>query len=135
MTRPIGEIFKVTIRDPETEDTITLSYRKPFTRERFKYAVELYDPITKKVKDEDEADEVRIRWGEKLIEGVEIVSTQRQPISSDPGSPHYLPEWRTWIREKAPQLLEELSYKVFQGLFLGSGPGTPNKEDPPEKKS
>ncbi len=126
-----GEILEFTIRDVDTDDTITLRYRRPYTREVMRYDTGLWDLEKKILKSDEELDETRVEWGYNIVEGVEIKSTRMSPISSDPESAHYRADWKEWLKEKAPQVLETLALKAFQGINLNKPVG----EGSPEKKS
>lgn len=131
MPKLIGEIQKYTIIDPDSGDKIVISYRKPFTRELISYWAAIWDPVEKTLKGDDLLDEARISWGGKIIQGIEVMSKRGFSVSSDPDSPAYVEDWKGWLQNKAPQILETLALKVFSGVNLGE------KEEalPPEKKS
>ncbi len=130
MNQPTGDFLTVIIRDPDTDEKITVKYRRPFTRERLRYALALWDPEKKTYRPDEEVDQVRIEWGQKIIQGIEITSGKQILISSDPASKSYRKDWKQWLVEKSPQILETLAFKAFQGIDLSREIG----EEAPEKK-
>jgi hypothetical protein len=38
---------------------------------------------------------------------------KNQPLSSDPNSPHYDPEWKSILQKHAPDIIEMLAVTVF----------------------
>ncbi len=129
--RSAGEILEFIIKDIDTEDTIVLRYRKPYTRERIRYNVGLWDLEKKQYKPDEEIDEARVEWGCNIVEGMELTSKRIKPISSNPESEHYSPTWKEWLKEKAPQVLETLAFRAFQGFDFNKA----TEEATPEKKS
>lgn len=125
-----GEILEFTIKDVDTEDTIVLRYRKPYTRERIGYNTGLWDLEKREFKPDEEVDQNRVEWGYKIVEGLELMTKRMAPISSNPESEHYSPTWKEWLKEKAPQVLEALAFKAFQGVDFNKA----MEESPPEKK-
>lgn len=133
MSKSIGELLKYTIRDPNTKEIFIMFYRKPFTRETLRYWREIWDPEKKSYREDDLLDESRIGWGERIIQTLEFNGTRTKSISSDPNSPAYDENWKIWLREKAPQILETLALKAFEGIDIGEK--EKETEDPfPEKK-
>lgn len=130
MNVPAGDFLTMIIRDPDTEERITIKYRRPFTRERLRYALALWDPEKKTYRPDEEIDQVRIDWGQRIIQSIEITSAKQDLISSDPDSKCYREHWKQWLVDKSPQILETLSFKAFQGIDLGREVG----EEAPEKK-
>jgi hypothetical protein len=131
MDSAIGEFLTLIIRDPDTGEKITVKYRRPFTRERLRYALDLWDPEKKTYRPDEEIDQLRINWGQIMIQGIEMTSGNDSLISSDPDSKSFRKDWRDWIMEKAPQILETLAFKAFQGIDLSRA----IEEEAPEKKS
>lgn len=132
MKLPIGEFLILTIRDPDTGEKIIVKYRRPFTRERLRYALDLWDPEKKAYRPDEEIDQLRIKWGQIMIQGIEMTSGNGTLVSSDPGSKSFRKDWRDWIMEKAPQILETLAFKAFQGIDLTRAI---EEGEAPEKKS
>lgn len=118
MKLPIGEILTLIIRDPDTGEKIVVKYRRPFTREHLRYALGLWDPEKKTYRPDEEIDQLRINWGQVMIQGIDVTSGNTNLISSDPASKSYRKDWREWIMQKAPQILETLAFKAFQGIDL-----------------
>lgn len=133
MGKTTGEVFKYTIRDLESQDVITMTYHRAFSRERLAYWREIWDSEKKTCIADDFLDEARISWGEKIILGVEFKSDRVESISSDPTSPAYAEDWKVRLRERFPQALETLCLKVFDGMDLGVN-SEATQEEPPEKK-
>lgn len=127
--RIIGEEVRheMVISDAVSGAEITLFYRVPTTTERMDYFSNLY----KREGDEliDRSSETRLYWAKKVITGVgegcfgfqpkkkkkndpepEIV-----PLSSDKDSDHYMKDWLDLVVQLAPDLVEFLVVRVFDG--------------------
>lgn len=117
MARRLGGDYTLTIQDHLSGSKIHLNYRMPTTKEIISYR----NGSTRR-----EGNQLVSRTGENRMEHGKLILTgfgdgafEKQvggkwaPISSDPKSPHYDPEWKEFVCENAPDLIETLAVHVF----------------------
>lgn len=104
------------IRDAISGGVITLFYTRPDHARRMKFFVSLYTRVGEKI---------IVNSAEYLAAGTDILTgiadgdfllEDGTPLSSDPNSKHYNPDWKKHITEMAPDLVAELGRYIFEGL-------------------
>ena len=124
MPRRIGENVRnelIIPKDPISGTRICLYYRLPTTEERQAYFSGWFDRDKDRVR--VRIVEARQEHGLRILEGFSDDSFERwdsvekkwKPVSSDPGSPDFYPEWREWIKG-SPDLIEALASHAFESL-------------------
>lgn len=129
MSRQLGEGVKsiLKIEDPISNDTLTVFYRVPTSEERVKYTASLFERERDRVK--VNVTETRQQWGLKIIEGFKEGDFQRvsngecKPMSSDPKSENYAPDWKDYLSRYAPDVLEAIATHIFEGTRISSSQG------------
>jgi hypothetical protein len=117
------EPCEITFFDRLSRSKITLHYRMPTTEERVKYQNGMFTKKGNKV--ESTASEPRIKYGSAILLGFKegsFAKAEGRPLSSDPASPHYDPEWKGFIRKYAPDVIELLAITVFEASLAGDTP-------------
>ena len=120
MARSLSDdINELKIFDNISGSSIVMYYRDPTTEERTAYANA--SVRRKRNKIITKVPETRIEYAEKIMTGFREgdftikKDGQPQPISSEPSSPNYYPEWKNLLRKKASDLLMLLAGHVFDG--------------------
>jgi len=119
----IGEGIKnsLHIRDPISNQTLTLYFRIPTPEERAGYAIAQFERTGKEVK--LRTTEARQEYGLKILEGF-LEGTfektdgdgRRVPaFSSDQASPVYVANWKELALKHGAHLIEFLAVYVFDG--------------------
>ncbi len=113
---------QLTIHDAISGDDVVLTYRTPTTSERVAYQRAQVKKQGKKVI--LRAGEARQEFGLKILTGVRDgdFGYDGQPISSDPKSPNYRPDWKQLVGETAGDLVEVLALTVFEGARSAAAP-------------
>lgn len=97
---------------------IKLKYRMPTTAEMNGYSNGLL--IRKGNKMVRNAGAMRQKYGARLLTGVgedsfgKLVGKTSVPISSDPGSKNFDPEWKALVVAQAPDVIEILALHIFE---------------------
>src|SRR3990170_758002 len=76
--------------------------------------------------------EIRVEFGLKVLTGFKDgdFGVDGKPISSDPESNNFYPEWKNLLREKAPRILSALAVGVFEGGRVQTPEEEGDGEDP-----
>ncbi len=118
MPRRLGEeLSELRIQDNLSNSEIVLRYRTPTTQERLGY--ENAKAVRKGGRVEDKRPQARQKYGMKILAGFRegdferMVDGKWTPISSNPDSPNYWPEWKSVIAEQAGDMVEALAIQVF----------------------
>jgi hypothetical protein len=109
---------------------ITLYYRLPTTEDRIGYANAQIVRQGNIVK--NNMGEARIKYGLKILAGFKDGDFEKddcQPMSSDPASPHYDPEWKARIRQYASDIVILLAIYAFDASVIASDPAPPADVD------
>jgi hypothetical protein len=105
----------IRITDSITGETAELFYRMPTASERvgFERAAHQW----KKNRFMDKSGEARLEYGMKVLTGFKdgAFAVDGKPISSDPSTPDYYPDWKTLVQESASDLVNAMAMAVFQG--------------------
>lgn len=122
--RVIGANTKneMTIADSISGDEITLYFRTPSNSERQRYFADLWGRDGDNIKDNSQ--EARLNYGAEILMGIEDdefgfkdADEKIKPFSSDPeNKKNYRADWKELIKEHAPELVEFLALRVFEGL-------------------
>lgn len=121
------ELHTVTITDNQAGDDVVFTYREPTPKERQAYDNESIKRKGRKVKFLHFS--ARLKFGLMLIEGVSDGYLDRgsrkkpKPISSDPDSKLYDPNWKAVLKEVAPEIV------VLFGAYVYDGQGEVSDED------
>lgn len=110
---------KITINDSRSGTQIELTYRNPTTQEEIDYQAKAYKRKGKKF---------YVNTGVKIKSALDILTGFRQgdfgidgkPISSDPESPNYYPEWKDLLVKSATHILIAFATAVFDGTRADS---------------
>lgn len=111
------ELNSLKMYDHLSGSDIVIFYRMPTTEERSGYTNESI--LRQRNKIVNRYGETRQKYGYKILEGVregdfEIKKDGKWvPISSDPNSEYFIPDWKKHIRKNAPDILEALAARVF----------------------
>lgn len=119
MARRLGGDNTLWIQDTVSGDKLGVKYRMPEPGELVSYRNGGTKRKGKRIV--PCIGENRLKYGEKILTGVEDGSFERQkdgkwiPISSDPASEHYDPDWKPHVVEMAPDIIETLAVTIFDG--------------------
>jgi hypothetical protein len=108
------ERCEVTFDDRISNSKITLYYRMPTSEERIAYQNAQIIRQGNKVK--NNVGEARQKYGLALLVGFKdgcFSKAKNQPLSSDPQSPHYDPEWKAYIKKYASDIINLLAVHAF----------------------
>jgi len=127
---------EVTFQDRISRSKITVRYRLPTEEERMQYSNSLVKRVKGRI--ESNVGPARLKAGASIILGFAdgAFSTDKGPLSSDPASPHYDPDWKTFVRKYAPDVLVMLALHAFEISLVLDEPasedeeGAGNDEDP-----
>src|SRR3972149_202529 len=103
-----GREFELYHRTPTTQEEVEFQRRTFRRRDR------------RNISPEDTARnlaEIRVEFGLKIVTGFKDgdFGVDGKPISSDPESNNFYPEWKNLLRDKAPRILSALAVGVFEG--------------------
>lgn len=120
---------EVTFFDRISDSKITLSYRLPTTEERVKYANSLIRRRGNKI--ENTTGDARLKYGAVILLGISDGSfeTEKGPLSSDPQSPQYDPDWKNAVKKYAADVIEMLAVHVFEASLIGGEAGDDTDEE------
>jgi len=129
---------EVTFQDRLSNSKIVVYYRQPTEEERLKYSNSLVKRIRNKI--ESNVGQARVKAGADIILGFAdgAFETDKGPLSSDPKSQHYDPDWKKFVRQYAPDVLAMLAIHVFESSLVLDQPdpedeqegGAEKEEDP-----
>lgn len=125
--KPMPRIFsdepnKLTLRDNLSNSDIVLYYRQPTVKEVAAYTNNMTKRIRNKIV--NRVGENRQEYGMSILTGFregdflipknQNGKTEKVPISSDPNSPHYDPNWKAQVQKYAADLIAALAIHVFE---------------------
>jgi hypothetical protein len=114
--RPKRNVIEIALGLSSTP--LVLGFRLPSTEERIAYRAAQYVR---------EGEEIRTRLYETRIEHGQAILTEFEsgclavdgkPVSSDPRSEAYCEDWKDLLVQVAPQAVEALAVRVFEGCFV-----------------
>ena len=111
---------EVTFFDRISDSKLTIFYRLPTTVERVGYTNSLATRRGNKI--ESNVGTARLKYGTAIMLGFkdgDFETEEGKPMASDPKSPNYDPEWKTFVRQYAQDVIEMLAMHVFESS-LGS---------------
>ena len=119
MPRRLGEEDnEMRFQDNLSGSEIVLFYRMPTTKERVSYTNESFQRKRNKVV--NRSVQARMKFGLEILTGfkegdfeIKAKDGEWSPISSDPDSEHYYPDWKEHVRKYASDLIEHLAIRVF----------------------
>src|SRR3990172_4931072 len=129
------EVFRKIIFDSATGQEVELLHRLPTTSEEVEFQRKTFRRRDKKsISPEDIARnlaEIRVDFGLRIVTGFKDgdFGVDGKPISSDPESPNFYPEWKNLLRDKAPRIVSALAVTVFEGGRV-QAPEEEGEEDP-----
>lgn len=117
MARRGTKKYQATIQDRLSESEVVFYYTPPTTSDR----LEFQNNFIKRNKNQIDADLIddQVEIGLRLITGLRDGDFERDvagewvPLSSNPDSPHYFADWKAWLREYAPDLVEPFTVHIF----------------------
>ena len=115
------DVFRKIVFDSATGQEVELLHRLPTTQEEVEFQQRTFRRRNKKnISPEDIARnlaEIRVEFGLKIVTGFKDgdFGVDGKPISSDPESTNFYPEWKNLLREKAPRIVSALAVGVFEG--------------------
>jgi hypothetical protein len=121
----------VTFFDRISESKITLFYRMPTTEERIAYSNSL---ITRRgTKVESNIGEARGKYGARILTGFKDgdFATEDGPLSSDPASPNFKPNWKAILLQYAQDVVDMLAIHVFEASLMIDTPDDEVKTEDP----
>lgn len=126
---------ELVVQDNLSGTEIVLYYRMPTTREKVNYEnMSLQRKGNKVIQNIGDA---RRRYGFEILTGFRERDFERigpgeswVPMSSDPKSPHYDPNWKSVVADQASDLVELLAARVFDHSAAALEP-TPEPEPDP----
>jgi len=123
-TRNIARIYS-----PVSGETKEFYYRIPTTEELTEYSSNLFKRKGRKM--QNKAIETRIRMAKKILTGFHDgdFGINKKPISSDPDSPDYYPQWLRLLEEGNPGLLSAFAFHVFEGAKADEMPEEDDDDD------
>jgi len=110
---------KITINDVRSGTQIELYYKNPTTQQEIDYQAKAYKRKGKKFLVNTA---VKIRLGLDILTGFSegAFGIDGKPISSDPDSPHYYPDWKELLVKSAAHILIAFATAVFDGTRVDS---------------
>ncbi len=104
----------ITINHPASGSKVRLFYRTPTTEERIGYQAEMVQRKGSKVL--DRSAQTRIKYAMSILTGFREgdFGSQGKPISSEPDSPNYLPDWKERIAKTAADVLLVFAHTIFE---------------------
>ena len=130
------EVNELKINDNLSNSTIILYYRDPTTEERVGYANE--SVVRKRNMVVTRITETRLKYGGLILTGfregdfVTKKDGQIIPMSANPNSPNFCPDWKDQVTRKASDLLMLLGAQVFDAS-ASIDPGGTGSEEGAEK--
>ena len=115
------DVFRKVIFDSATGQEVELSHRLPTAPEEVEFQQRTFRRRNKKnISPEDIARnlaEIRVDFGMRIVTGFKEgdFGVDGKPISSDPGSTNFYPEWKNLLRDMAPRIVSALAVGVFEG--------------------
>jgi hypothetical protein len=115
------DVFRKIIFDSATGHEVELTHRLPTTSEEVEFQRRTFKGRGRKgFSPEDIARnlaEIRIEFGLRIVTGFKDgdFGVDGRPISSNPESPDFYPEWKNLLRDKAPRIVSALAVAVFEG--------------------
>jgi hypothetical protein len=106
------------IRDQLSNSEIVLYYKMPTTEQRLQYFNESVQRKGNRIV--TRIGEQRQHFGFLILTGFRdgdfeiYLENQYVPISSNPASRHFHPDWKQWLKEHAMDLIELLAVHVFE---------------------
>jgi hypothetical protein len=125
---------EVTFYDRISGSKITLYFGLPTTEERTTYINSMVTRVGNKIK--NNTSEARQKWGLKILQGFKEGAFEKDdkvPVSSDPQSPHYDPEWKSLVKQFAADVIAMLAIHVFESSLNNAIPD--EKEDAEEAET
>ena len=104
----------ITFTDNIGGGKLTLFHRLPTSEERIEYANSYVSRNGRKIK--SAIGEARQKFGEKILTGISDGEWQKEdktPLSSNPESPAYDPQWKNLVKKYAPDVIAMLCLHVF----------------------
>ena len=129
------DVFRKIVFDSATGQEVELTHRLPTTSEEVEFQRRTFRRRDRRnISPEDIARnlaEIRVEFGLKVLTGFKEgdFGVDGKPISSDPESSNFYPEWKNLLREKAPRIVSALAVAVFEGGRVQS-PDEEEDEDP-----
>ena len=130
------DVFKKIVFDSATGEEVEITHRLPTTQEEIEFQRKTFRKREKKnISPEDIARnlaEIRIDFGLRIVTGFKEgdFGVDGKPISSDPVSTNFYPEWKALLRDKAPRILSALAVGVFEGGRVQTPEEEGDGEDP-----
>lgn len=118
------------IQDHLSGSQLEIYYRQPTTQERTNFMNMSVTRKNGKVKFQHS--EARLKYGADIMTGFRdgdfevSVDGVFKPISSDPNSPNYQPDWKDRVKGMAHDIIELLALRVFEASVAV---GEPDEED------
>ena len=115
------DVFRKIIFDSATGQEVELLHRLPTTSEEVEFQRKTFRRRDRKsISPEDIARnlaEIRVDFGLRIVTGFKDgdFGVDGKPISSDPESTNFYPEWKNPLRDKAPRIISALAVAVFEG--------------------
>ena len=115
------DVFRKIIFDSATGQEVELLHRLPTTSEEVEFQRKTFRRRDRKtISPEDIARnlaEIRVDFGIRIVTGFKDgdFGGDGKPISSDPESTNFYPEWKNLLRDKAPRIVSALAVGVFEG--------------------
>ncbi len=114
---------EVTFFDRISDSKLTIFYRLPTTVERVGYTNSLATRRGNKI--ESNVGTARLKYGTAIMLGFkdgDFEKEEGKPMASDPKSPNYDPEWKTFVRQYAQDVIEMLAMHVFESSLVSDEP-------------
>jgi len=109
--------FPVAAKNPLGEDvTFDFYYRRPTTEEVIAYNKGLF--VKKNGKVVNNVVPTRIEMGLRILTGVQdgVFSLNGKPISSDPASPDYYPDWKSLLKNALSGTIANFAFRVLEAV-------------------
>jgi hypothetical protein len=125
----------VLIEDNKSGSDVLFEYRDPSTEEEIQYTNE---QVKRRGQNTSfEVAEARLKYGSKVLTGIregdfgQVKDGKVVPLSSDPNSSHYHPNWKKLVKKHARHLIMLLAMHVFEapGRIVGSVKNDDDDED------
>lgn len=127
---------EVTFFDRISGSKLTLYFDLPTTENRMEYANSMVTRVGNKIK--NNTIEVRQKWGSKILRGFKDGDFEKgkdMPVSSDPQSPHYDPEWKALVQKYASDVIAMLAMHVFESPLSSAAPDEDEEMEEGEPKN
>ena len=109
--------FPVSAKNHKGEDiTFDFFYRRPTTEEIIAYNKGLF--VKKNGKVHNNVVPTRIEMGLRILTGVQdgVFFFNGKPISADPASPDYYPDWKTLLKGALSGTVANFAFRVFEAV-------------------